>query len=258
MSSLGQLAAGVAHEINNPLSYVLCNLDFLGDYLDSYQKLDAFVLHSIKSKSKLELEELIDIREKYEIDYVNKDGMELIKPTIDGLKKIQKITESLKQVSHQNTDKIEQCNINKCIDSALKVVWNELKYTMEVKQDLMEVPLISFDNGEIHQVLMNIFLNAKQACTERGHLNISTSLDSMDDRTWVKVAITDNGTGIPPEIIERIFEPFYTTKSVGEGTGLGLSISLSIIENNGGKLKVTTQLGKGTTFTLYLKPIIAS
>jgi C4-dicarboxylate-specific signal transduction histidine kinase len=258
MSSLGQLAAGVAHEINNPLSYVICNLDFLGDYLDSYQKLDAFVLHSIKSKSKLELEELIDIREKYEIDYVNKDGMELIKPTIDGLKKIQKITESLKQVSHQNTDKIEQCNINKCIDSALKVVWNELKYTMEVKQDLVEVPLISFDNGEIHQVLMNIFLNAKQACTERGHLNISTSLDSMDDRTWVKVAITDNGTGIPPEIIERIFEPFYTTKSVGEGTGLGLSISLSIIENNGGKLKVTTQLGKGTTFTLYLKPIIAS
>jgi signal transduction histidine kinase len=127
-----------------------------------------------------------------------------------------------------------------------------------VKQDLVEVPLISFDNGEIHQVLMNIFLNAKQACTERGHLNISTSLDSMDDRTWVKVAITDNGTGIPPEIIERIFEPFYTTKSVGEGTGLGLSISLSIIENNGGKLKVTTQLGKGTTFTLYLKPIIAS
>ena len=255
MSSLGQLAAGVAHEINNPLSYALCNLDFLASYFDSYKKLDAFVLNSLKNNNTLELKELSKMREKYEIDYVNQDGGELITPTIDGLKKIQKITESLKKVSHQNSEKTEQCNINECIKNSLKVVWNELKYTMEVQTNLTDVPLISFDNGEIHQVLMNLFLNAKHACEPRGQLKISSCLENMDDETWVKVEITDNGTGIPPEVIERIFEPFYTTKPVGEGTGLGLSISLSIIENNGGKLKVATKLGQGTTFTLYLKQL---
>ncbi|MEW6995112.1 sensor histidine kinase [Colwelliaceae bacterium MEBiC 14330] len=253
MSSLGQLAAGVAHEINNPLSYALCNLDFLSNYFHSYKKLDEFVVNSLKKHNKLELTDLSKIRQHYEIDYINQDGEELIKPTIDGLKKIQKITESLKQVSHQNSVKTEQCNINECIKNSLKVVWNELKYSMEVQTYLAEVPLISFDNGEIHQVLMNIFLNAKHACDPKGQLKISSCLEDMDNQTWVKVEISDNGTGIPPEVIERIFEPFYTTKPVGEGTGLGLSISLSIIENNGGKLKVTTQLGRGTTFTLYLK-----
>lgn len=258
MSSLGQLAAGVAHEINNPLSYSLCNLEFLSDYFQTFKKIDQFLSNPGSDESEVTtLADYQDVRKKYDIDYINQDGDLLIKSTIDGLKKIAHITSSLKQVSHQNSEKNAQCNINDSIKNSLEVVWNELKYTMEVTTNLAEVPLVSFDNSEIHQVLMNLFINAKHACEPNGKLKITSSLDDMNNEIWVKVEIADNGTGIPAEVIERIFEPFYTTKPVGKGTGLGLSISLNIIESNGGKLEVTSTLGEGAKFTLYLKPVLS-
>ena len=256
MSSLGQLAAGVAHEINNPLSYALCNMEFLANYFETFKKLDYFIQHPAADDSEVHcLEDYKLVREKYELDYINQDGDELIASTVEGLKKIEHIISSLKQVTHQNSEKNTRCNINESIESSLKVVWNELKYTMEVETHLAEVPLVAFDNGEIHQVLMNLFINAKHACEPKGKLIITSSLDDLNDEIWVKIEIADNGTGIPPDIIERIFEPFYTTKQVGKGTGLGLSISLNIIESNGGKLEVISQLGKGANFIIYLKPV---
>lgn len=254
MSSLGELAAGVAHEINNPLSYSLCNLELLSEYFSKLMELDQSLLEKYKDSDVLN--SYLALRTDFDVDYITKDGEELLTSTFDGLRRIKKIISTLKNVTHQNTLSDADCDINDSIKNSLKIVWSELRYNVKVETHLSKVPLVSFDNGEIHQVLMNLFLNAKHACSKNGRITISTSMEEMDQKKWVKLEIADNGTGIPPEIIDRIFEPFYTTKPVGEGTGLGLSISLSIIENYGGKIKVSSEIDVGTVFTIYLKPLV--
>ena len=254
MSSIGQLAAGVAHEINNPLGYAMSNLQVLTEYFEAYKKLDEYILEQAPSNQGSQWQEnLTKCRQHHGINYINKDGKELISSTLGGLNKIKEITASLKKVSHQNIETGTKCNINKCIKSSLKVVMNELKYHMEIETTLNDIPLVLCDDGEIHQVFMNLFINAKHACVSKGKLKVISSVVDIDSQTWVKVEISDNGIGIPPKVINKIFEPFYTTKPVGRGTGLGLSISLGIIKKQGGKMDVSSTVGQGTTFTIYLK-----
>jgi len=254
MSSLGQLAAGVAHEINNPLGYVISNIHVLTEYFDAYTKLDEYLGNkALNTQDKQWQKSLAAFRQHHGFDYINKDFQELISSTLGGLNKIKEISANLKKVSHQNIKTSAKCNINRCIEGSLNVVMNELKYHMEIETLLNDVPLVQCDDGEIHQVLMNLFINAGHACESKGKLKIVSSVVELDNQSWVKVEISDNGLGIPPEVINKIFEPFYTTKPIGKGTGLGLSISLSIIEKQGGKMEVSSTLGEGTTFTLYLK-----
>ena len=270
MSSLGQLAAGVAHEINNPLSYSLSNLECLQEYLTIFKALDDVVMEHTNTNNGNNAEQIaqnyaelfnqyLTIRAENKVEFLGQDSIDIIESTIEGLHRIKKITTSLKQVSHQNSvsdsQSISLCDINQCIKNSLEVVWNELKYTMDVSTELQNVPKVMCDDGEIHQVLMNMFLNASYACSKQGILSISTEVQSIDQQEWVVIKIADNGSGIPEENIERIFEPFFTTKPVDKGTGLGLSISLSIIEKHQGKVHVSSQLGHGTVFSIYLKPV---
>ena len=155
-------------------------------------------------------------------------------------------------MSHSGTLEKEPCDINEIIEDSLKVVWNELKYSMQVEKSFAQLPYVNCHQSEIHQVLMNMFINAAHACEENGILTIVTYTHLEDDKEWAIIVISDNGKGMPKEIIKKIFDPFYTTKPVGVGTGLGLSISFGIIEKHKGKITVRSEEGVGTTFTIFL------
>jgi len=253
MASIGQLAAGVAHEINNPIGFSLSNITTLSDYIDSFLKLDSIVLSHLPTLEKIEFAtQYQNFRKEEDIDFVIGDMKELIEDTVKGLNRVSAIVANLKKVTHASELEMELCDINEIIEESIKVVWNELKYNMEVVKQFSQTPKIPCHAGEIHQVLMNLFLNASHACEEKGLLTINTSLIELKNQQWVVIEITDNGKGMPREVRKKIFDPFFTTKPVGVGTGLGLSVSFSIIEKHNGKIKVASEEGVGTTFTIRL------
>ena len=256
MASIGQLAAGVAHEINNPIGFSLSNLNTLTEYIESFVKYDEFVVSTLpKFESKELVEQYKTTRKKEDIDFIVDDVTELLTDSIKGLKRVSQIVANLKKVTHAGELEMEACNINDIIEESIKVVWSELKYNMEVVKQFTSVPMILCHTGEIHQVLMNIFLNASHACEDKGILTIETSTQSVQGNEWVLIRISDNGKGMTEEVRKKIFDPFFTTKPVGVGTGLGLSVSFGIIDKHKGKIKVTSEEGKGTTFNISL-PII--
>ena len=256
MASIGQLAAGVAHEINNPIGFSLSNLNTLTEYIESFVKYDEFVVSTLpKFENKELVEQYKTTRKKEDIDFIVDDVTELLTDSIKGLKRVSQIVANLKKVTHAGELEMETCNINDIIEESIKVVWSELKYNMEVVKQFTSVPMILCHTGEIHQVLMNIFLNASHACEDKGILTIETSTQNIQGNEWVLIRISDNGKGMTEEVRKKIFDPFFTTKPVGVGTGLGLSVSFGIIDKHKGKIKVTSEEGKGTTFNISL-PII--
>ena len=253
MASIGQLAAGVAHEINNPIGFSLSNLNTLFEYMKSFVSYDEFIVSTLPNLENQELaNQYKSIREKEDIDFIIGDVDELLTDSIKGLKRVSQIVVNLKKVTHAGSLEMELCNINDIIEESIKVVWNELKYNMELAKQLASVPMIPCHTGEIHQVLMNIFLNASHACQDKGILTIKTSSKTIKEKEWVQIQVSDNGKGMPEEIRKKIFDPFFTTKPVGVGTGLGLSISYGIIDKHQGKIKVESEENKGTTFIISL------
>ena len=253
MASIGQLAAGVAHEINNPIGFSLSNMKMLEQYLDSLLKLDALVLENLASSADSVLvKRYRQVREEEDIEFVIDDLKGLLTDTVKGLDRVSSIVSNLKKVSHSGELKQELCDINETILDSLKVVWAELKYNMKVKKSFAELPKIYCHGSEIHQVLMNLFLNASHACSEQGELTIKTSQKQVAGRDMVVIEVKDNGKGMSREVRKKIFDPFFTTKSVGEGTGLGLSISFGIIEKHQGTIEVASKEGVGTLFTIML------
>jgi two-component system NtrC family sensor kinase len=242
MAGIGQLAAGVAHEINNPLGFVFSNIKTLSNYITSLFKIiDA-------ATSNCTRETLQNTMQELEYDYIKSDLGELLEESEEGLQRVKKIIVSVKDFSHIDEEAFAPADLHKCIETTLSVAQNEIKYKAEIIRTFGEVPLVDCIASQINQVIMNITVNAAHAIEEFGIINIRTG--TQDQKAWIE--IEDNGQGIPEHVIRRIFEPFYTTKPIGKGTGLGLSLSQTIMEKHNGLLEVESTLGNGTKFKIWL------
>lgn len=253
MASVGQLAAGVAHEINNPIGFIKSNLSSLKYYIQSYQFVlqannQTFTEFANTGFDKDKTEQAIQLYQKEDIDYINDDIDELLNDSITGIQRVADIVSNLKTYSHVDNQKKQEADINSCLTTTLKMVNNEIKYKCKVITDLQPLPKIFCNPSKLNQVFTNLIVNAGQAIEEQGEIRIQTAL--QNDK--IQIAIGDNGKGIPEENIKRLFDPFFTTKPVGEGTGLGLSISHGIIEEHGGTIQVESALDVGTTFNIAL------
>jgi two-component system NtrC family sensor kinase len=253
MASLGQLAAGIAHEINNPIGFTLSNINTMVDYVDDLLALDSLVMEKISTlESPSFVEQYQKLRLASDIDFIIGDIKELINDSLNGLKRVGDIVANLKKVSHVGELEKDVCNINEVVSESLKVVASELKYNMEVNTHFNIIPDFSCHSGEITQVFMNLFINASHACEDKGMLDITTCVENINDKQCIVIKVQDNGKGMSKEVARKVFDPFFTTKPIGVGTGLGLSVSFGIIEKHGGTIAVKSIEGKGTIFTINL------
>ncbi|BDV43721.1 hypothetical protein GURASL_26440 [Geotalea uraniireducens] len=254
MASIGQLAAGVAHEINNPIGFITSNLGTLGKYQD---KLATFIktLEEMLAASgdQAVIAEIAAGRKQLKIDYVLDDIGSLIAESLDGADRVRKIVQDLKSFSRVDEAECKMASVHECLDSTINIVWNEIKYKATLNKDYGDIPLIKCYPQQLNQVFMNLLVNAAHAIDKQGEIAVRTWTDEKS----LFVSIADTGAGIPVENLSRIFEPFFTTKEVGKGTGLGLSISYDIVKKHGGDLSVASEVGVGTTFTVRL-PMITS
>jgi PAS domain S-box-containing protein len=251
MASIGVLAAGVAHEINNPVGFVNSNFGTLRKYVDD-------LLHLIGTyeqcasrlpSQKDAFKEVEDLKQAIDFAFEQEDAKSLLAESQQGIDRVKKIVQDLKDFSHVDAeDKWNEEDIHRGIESTLTVIWNELKYTCDVKKDYGDLPPVECLLSQLNQVFMNLLVNAAHAVETKGIITIRTG--TQDDHVWIE--ITDNGKGIPPENLKRIFEPFFTTKPVGKGTGLGLTVSYHIVQKHHGRMEVEGEPGKGTTFRVWL------
>jgi signal transduction histidine kinase len=250
MASLGQLTAGIAHEINNPIAYSYSNLFCLSDNINEIFTLDKMIQAHDPDKDSAEklLEQYQILRKEIDADYLISDTPSLLVDTIEGIERVKNIIDNLKKISYKGDDVFSACSINDCINECLKVSANELKYTLDVKLELSECDDIFGQPSDLHQVFINLFMNSSYACGTNGLLTIKT----VQEKDNVIVFVKDNGKGISEEHISKVFDPFYTTKPIGEGTGLGLPISHGIIEKHNGKIEVISKVDVGTCFKITL------
>ncbi len=250
MASIGQLAAGVAHEINNPIGFINSNMASLRNYVASlfgvlteYQ--DAVAAQPDQAALQARIAQ---IGERADLGYLQKDVAELIEESMEGLKRVKDIVLALRDFSHVGETGWRTADLHIGLDSTLAIVAHEIKYKASVEKQYGVLPEITCVAPQLNQVFMNLLVNAAQAIKERGVITIRTGRDG--DMVWVEVS--DTGAGISPENLHRIFEPFFTTKPVGSGTGLGLSLSYGIVKTHGGRIDVASTVGSGTTFTVRL------
>ncbi len=248
MASIGVLAAGVAHEINNPIGFVNSNLGTLQVYAQDMLKLLATYERAEGSLTIDTLQEINRLKEEIDAQYLREDIGNLLTESLEGLQRVKRIVLDLKDFSHVNESERQYANLEEGLNSTLNVVWNELKYKAEVIKKYGNVPPIECFPSQLNQVFMNLLVNASHAIDERGRIILSTGHD--EENVWVEVE--DTGKGIAPEHLGRIFEPFFTTKPVGTGTGLGLSLSYGIVQKHGGRIEVKSEVGKGSVFKVVL------
>jgi len=250
LASIGQLAAGVAHEMNTPVGFVTSQ-----DMFTTYDELIGQIETLRKTELLNKLEGIVQFRDDLQIDFILEDIQGLFDDSREGLNRITEIVQNLRDFSRIDQPGIhDKYNINKGINATLVVAKNEIKYYADVKTDLSEVPPIFCHSGQINQVFLNILVNAAQAIkTQERYGNGTITIRTYATETEVVCEISDDGPGIPPDNLSKILEPFFTTKPVGKGTGLGLSISYDIIVNkhNGGFF-VESTVGEGTKFTIKL------
>jgi len=250
MAAIGQLAAGITHEINNPVGFVTSNLGSLESYWhDIFELLDGYAaLEEICPKDSATLARIRELKRQKEMDYLREDGAQLIAESRQGLIRVGKIVSDLKYFSRAEGDVWLKANLHSGLESTLNIIWNEIKYHCTLHKEFGDIPEVYCIPSQINQVLMNLLVNAAQAIPEKGDITIRSGQADGE----VFVAISDTGAGISAEILPRLFEPFFTTKPVGKGTGLGLSISYGIVRKHGGRIEVDSTVGKGTTFTVWL------
>jgi two-component system NtrC family sensor kinase len=251
MASIGQLAAGVAHEINNPIGYIHCNLGTLQEYVTGLSRLiDAYEasVPLLASVAPEQAERLAAEKRAVDFDYLRRDIADLVRESQEGVSRVRQIVVDLKEFSHVGDDEWRSCDLHKGLESTLNVVWNEIKYKAEVVRAFGDLPPVECLPQQINQVFMNLLVNAAQAIEEKGTITLRSGADAG----WCWVEVTDTGRGIPPEQLNRIFDPFFTTKPVGKGTGLGLSIAYGIIGKHHGRIEVESREGAGSTFRIHL------
>ena len=249
MASLGQLAAGIAHEINNPVGYIRSNLEVLSSHVQDISAFMAATKAVIAEQKLITDERFIELVKEYDMQYIIKDTDDIVTSNIEGVDRISEIVNGLKTFSHQGETDFSALPIGQIVSAALNVVNNEVKYKHDVQHILSEQDIYIFGKlGQLQQVFVNIFVNAAQAMPDGGSIKIEYVLGSNS----CQILVSDTGSGMSSTTQKQLFDPFYTTKPVGEGTGLGLSISYSIIESHKGTIEVESTEGVGTTFIITL------
>ena len=249
MASIGQLAAGVAHELNNPIGFVHSNLGTLEGYLHDLMAVIDVLENATTDVDPATREGIARAKQAHDFEYLKDDIFSLITESRDGLARLRKIVLDLKNFARTGEQEWQPADLQQGLESTLNIVWNELKYKCEVIRDYGELPPVECLISQLNQVFMNLLVNAGQAIPERGTITLRTRC--LDEET-VCIEVSDTGEGIPPDRLNRIFEPFFTTKPVGTGTGLGLSVSYSIVQRHHGRIEVTSQPGAGTSFRIIL------
>jgi two-component system, NtrC family, sensor kinase len=247
MASLGQLAAGVAHELNNPAGFIYGNMDILKGYLTGLIKLlaayDEITLPPDAARR------IAAVKTENGHEQVIGELNSIISDCLEGAERIRDIVQNLRLFSRLDEAEFKQINLSEGIESTIRLLSSYyMSGRINLHREYADLPLVGCYAGQLNQVWMNLLSNAAQSIDDKGEVFISTSLE--DD--WVVVRIRDTGSGIPQDQLQRIFDPFFTTKAVGEGTGLGLSISYGIIERHGGTIAVASKMGSGTTFTVKI------
>ncbi|MBK7301467.1 MAG: ATPase [Moraxellaceae bacterium] len=257
MAALGQMVAGVAHEINTPLGYVNNNVEMMREFfaqmsfmLQAHERVANTILSPNTSDVDIaeSLAALDDAKADIDLTQWFADLDSLFNDTFYGVEQISELVSGLKDFSRLDQAVMDNISLNDCVENALLIARNTLKYKVEVIKRLEVLPHIRCTASQINQVLLNLFTNAAQAIGDKGYLLIKT----WSDEQQVYVSVQDTGKGIEPQNLAKIFDPFFTTKPVGQGTGLGLSISYKIIQQHGGSIRVVSQVGKGTRFVIAL------
>jgi hemerythrin-like metal-binding protein len=248
MASVGQLAAGVAHEINNPVGFVNSNLGTLGKYLTSLSKVIA-AYDAADARNGGQLASAIEpVKKEADLSFIREDTPVLLKESHDGLSRVTRIVQDLMDFSHVDESGWQLGDIEAGLDSTLKLVEGEFRQKVTVVKNYAGIPQIECMASQLNQVFMNLLLNAAQAIETSGTVSIASGIAANE--IWIEVA--DSGKGIAPEHLNRIFEPFFTTKPVGKGTGLGLSLAYSIVQKHHGRIEVKSEIGKGSAFRVFL------
>jgi EAL domain-containing protein (putative c-di-GMP-specific phosphodiesterase class I) len=259
LEAVGQLSAGIAHEINTPLQFVGDSVTFLQDAVDELLRLTWLYRETLNGDAPIPVEErrriMREAEERAEVDYLCERIPLAFARTTDGIARVRSIVQAMKRFSHASSNESAPADINEAIETTLAVCRNEYKYVANVSLALGELPPVNCNIGELNQVFLNLIINSAQALDEKvsesgqlGVISISTQVDGSD----VEIVIADDGPGIPRELQERIYEPFFTTKQVGQGTGQGLALALATIDGHGGSLKCASEPGQGATFTIRL------
>lgn len=242
LAAIGQLAAGVAHEINNPIGYVCSNLKSLDGYVRDMLR----IINAVDEAGSLD--EIRQLKTNLEYEYIRNDVEALIAESEDGIDRVKRIIGALKDFSHIEEEEFLPADLHRGLDTTLNVVNNELKYKAEVIKEYGELPDIECIPSQINQVMMNLLVNAAHAIDQFGRITLRTACNG----DWAWIEVEDTGLGIDPKVLNRIYEPFFTTKPVGKGTGLGLALSYSIVQKHHGRIEVNSEQGKGTRFRVWL------
>jgi len=248
MAAIGQLAAGVAHEINNPVGYVYSNFSSLESYVgDLFRLIEAYQAAAAQQDASFRAA-LQQANQALDYDFLREDMADLVRESRQGLERVKQIVQDLRDFSHIDSGDWQLADLHKGLDSTLNVIWNEIKFKAEVVKQYGELALVECLGSQLNQVFMNLIINAAHAIDKQGTIWLETGV--RDD--WVFVRVRDDGAGIAPQHLTRLFEPFFTTKPVGQGTGLGLSVSYSIVAKHHGRLEVESEEGRGAAFTVWL------
>jgi len=250
LASIGQLAAGVAHEINNPIGYVHSNLGSLQEYVGNLFALIDVYERAMRTHDPLAMRsEIDDTRERLEVDFISRDLPQLLTESRQGVERVTRIVRDLRDFSRSDREHAWRlADLHAGLDSTINIVWNELRYKATLEKQYGTLPMVECLQSELNQVFMNLLLNAGQAIEGQGTITVRTGHDP--GQVWVEIG--DTGAGIPPEMLQRIFDPFFTTKAVGKGTGLGLSISYGIVAKHHGRIEVDSAPQAGSRFRVIL------
>jgi len=253
MASIGQLAAGVAHEINNPISFINSNLSTLGKYLSRIEGFLALQSGCIAAGAPPgQVESVRRQRATLKIDYIMKDLMDLVRESLEGAERVRSIVADLKSFSRVDETECGPADLNECLRSTINIVWGEIKHKATLKKELGEIPRTRCYPQQMKEVFMNLLINAAHAIGDRGVITVR----SWEEDGNVCVSVADTGQGIPEANLNRIFEPFFTTKELGKGTGLGLSVSYDIVKKHNGEITVRSEPGKGTEVTVRIPVVV--